>query len=103
MARYLVLWKANAAAWPSDPKGVLAMWQAATGGGDHLLSAGALKDLAWLSADEGFAIFEAESKAAVMGMIQPFFPHFSQDIREIVPWENGKQAILASARQAASR
>ena len=70
---------------------------------DHLLSGGALKELAWLSADDGFAIFEAESKAAVMGMIQPFFPHFSQDIREIVAWENGKQAILASARQAASR
>ena len=103
MARYLVSWKANAAAWPSDSKGVLAAWQAAAGGGDHLLSAGALKELAWLSADEGFAIFEAESKAAVMGMIQPFFPHFSQDIREIVPWESGKQAILASARQAASR
>ena len=103
MARYLVLWKANAAAWPSDPKGGLAMWQAATGGGDQLLSAGALKELAWLSVDEGFAIFEAESKAAVMGMIRPFFPYFSQDVREIVPWEHGKQAILASARQAASR
>ena len=103
MARYLVLWKANAAAWPSDPQGVLTMWQAATSGGDHLLSTGALKELAWLTADEGFAIFEAESKAAVMGMIQPFFPHFSQDIREIVPWGDGKQAILASARQAASR
>ena len=103
MARYLVLWKANGAAWPSDPNGVLALWQAATSGGDHLLSAGAVKELAWLSVDEGFAIFEAESKAAVMGMIQPFFPHFNEDVREIVPWESGKQAILASARQAASR
>ncbi len=103
MARFIVLWKANASVWPSEPKGVLAMWQAATAGGDHLLNDGSLKELGWLGADEGYAIFEAGSKAAVMGMIQPFFPHFSQEIREIVSWEDGKQAILSSAEQAASR
>jgi hypothetical protein len=103
MTRYMVLWKANASAWPTDPKGVLGMWEAAAGGGDHLLSAGALKDLGWFSGEEGYAIFEAESKAAVMGMIQPFFPFFSQDLREMVPWADGKHAILASAQQAASR
>ncbi len=103
MARYMVLWKANASTWPTDPKGLLGMWEAATGGGDHLLNAGALKDLGWFSAEEGYGIFEAESKADVLGMVQPFFPFFSQDVREMVPWESGKQAILGSARQAASR
>jgi hypothetical protein len=30
-------------------------------------------------------------------------PYYTQDVREIVPWEMGKKAILDSARQAASR
>ena len=63
----------------------------------------AITPVALFSGEEGYAIFEAESKAAVMGMIEPFFPFFSQDLREMVPWESGKQAILGSAQQAASR
>ena len=36
-------------------------------------------------------------------MVQGFFPYYSQDVREVVPWESAKQAILDSARQAAAR
>ena len=103
MARYLVLWRVNPAAWPTDPKQSLAVWQMAAGGGDALLKSGALKELSWLSSEMGLAIFEADSKAAVMGMVQPFFPMFTQEIHEIVPWEAGKQALLNSASQVASR
>ena len=103
MSNYMVLWKANAPAWPTYPKGVLAMWEGATAGGDHLLSGGAAKELGWFTAEEGYAIFEAGSKEDVLGMVQPFFPYFSQDIREIVPWDKGKQAILGSAAQVAFR
>jgi hypothetical protein len=103
MARYLVTWSANPSVWPSDPKDVLGVLEASTGGGDALLGNGGAKEIGWLSAEEGYAIFEADSKAAVLGMVQGFFPYFSQEVREIVPWEAGKKALLESARQAASR
>jgi hypothetical protein len=103
MASYMVLWHANSASWPTDPKQVLAGLEAATGGGSQLLKSGAARELAWFTSESGYAIFDADSKAAVLGLVQPFFPMFSQDIIEIVPWEAGMQAMLTSARQAASR
>jgi hypothetical protein len=103
MASYLILWSANPAAWPSDPKQSLAVWEGAAAGGDQLVRSGALRELGWFSAEQGYAIADAESKDAVLGMVQPFFPMFTQEIREIIPWENGKQAILSSARHVASR
>jgi hypothetical protein len=103
MARYMVSWSANPSAWPTDPKEVLAALEAATGGGDQLLGGGAANEIGWFTAQDGYAIFEADSKASVLGMVQGFFPFFTQDVREIVSWEAGKNAILDSARQAASR
>jgi hypothetical protein len=103
MASYLVLWHANSASWPTDPKQVLQALEAATAGGDMLLKSGGAKALGWLSAESGYAIFEADSKAAAIGMVQPFFPMFSQEVLEIVPWDAGKDAILTSARAMASR
>jgi hypothetical protein len=39
----------------------------------------------------------------VIGIINAFFPFYSQEIHEIIPWEKTKEAILASARMNASR
>jgi hypothetical protein len=103
MPRYMVSWTANPAVWSTDPKEALVALEAATGGGEQLLASGALKELGWFTAQEGFGIFEAESKENVLGMVQGFFPYYLQEIREIVPWEAGKRAVLESARQAASR
>ena len=103
MPRYMVLFQANPSVWPTDPKQALAALEGATGGGDHLLKTGAIKELGWFTPQEGYAIFEADSKASVLGMVQGFFPYYTQDVREVAPWEAGKQAILDSARQAASR
>ena len=103
MARYLVLWSANPAVWPTDPKQALAVLEGATAGGDHLLNSGGAKELGWFTAQNGYAIFEADSKGKVLGMVQPFYPFYEQEIHEIVPWAQGKEALLASARQAASR
>ena len=103
MARYLVLWSANPAVWPTDPKQSLAVLEGAAAGGDHLLRSGGAKEIGWLTAQSGYGIFEADSKDKVLGMVQPFHPFYGQEIHEIVSWEQGKQALLASARQAASR
>jgi len=42
-------------------------------------------------------------KGGVLGMVQAFFPDYDYEIREIVPWEDGKRALLERARQAAAR
>jgi len=102
MSRYVVTWNANASAWPTDPKQALAVLDMAAGGGDQLRAAGAIKEMGWFTPQSGFAIFEADSKEAILGMVQGFFPYYSQEIRELVPWETGTKAMLASARQAAS-
>ena len=102
MSRYLVTWKANASAWPTDPKQILAVLEGASAGANKLLNAGAAKELNWLTAQEGFGIFEADSKASVLGMVQGFFPYYNQDVREIAPWQSAMNAMLDSARQAAA-
>ena len=102
MPRYMVTWRANPSAWPTDPKQILAALEGAFGGGDQLLGTGA-EEISWLTPQEGYAIIKADSKASVLGMVQGFFPYFIQDVREAVEWESAKQAILGSARQAAAR
>ncbi len=103
MPRYMVLYRANPSVWPTDPKQVLAVLEGAIAGGDELLKTGALKEVGWFTDQAGYAIFEVDSKEKVLGMIQPFFPYYSPDIHEMVPWDKGKDALLESARRAASR
>jgi hypothetical protein len=71
-------------------------------GGDYLLKEGSLKEVGWFTPQDGYGIFDAESKEKVLELIQPFFPYYSQEIHEIVSWEREKQAILAGAKAAAS-
>jgi hypothetical protein len=103
MSRYLVLYRANAAVWPVDPKQSLAVLEGVLAGGDELLRTGGATEIGWFTAQEGYAIFEADSKDTILGRIQPFFPYYSQDVHEIVPWDQAKKAILESVRQAAAR
>lgn len=99
MPRYLVTWKANAAAWPADPKQTLAILEMALGGGTQLRDSGMAKDIGMITAQDGFAIFEADSKATLIGAIQGFFPFYSQEVHEITEWDAGAKAILDNARQ----
>jgi hypothetical protein len=103
MPRYMVSWKANSSVWPTDPKEKLAVLEGAFGGGDQLLETGAAAEISWLTPEEGYVILEADSKASALGMVQGFFPYYSQDVREAVSWEDAKKAMLDSARQAAAR
>lgn len=102
MPRYMVLYRANPAAWPTDPKQALAVLERVMAGGDYLLKGGSLKEVGWFTPQEGYGIFETDSKEKVLELVEPFFPYYSQDIHEIVSWEKGKQAMLAGARAAAS-
>jgi hypothetical protein len=86
-----------------DPKQFVNVLEGTIAGGDQLLKGGALKEVGWFSPQEGYAIFEADSKEKVLGMVQPFFPYYSQEIREIVSWDKAKKVLLDSAVKAASR
>jgi len=103
MTRYMVNYKANPSVWPVDPKQFVNVLEGTIAGGDQLLKGGALKEVGWFSPQEGYAIFEADSKEKVLGMVQPFFPYYSQEIREIVSWDKAKKVLMDSAVKAASR
>jgi hypothetical protein len=102
MSKYMILYKAIPSAWPTDPKQVLAIWEGVISGSDQLFKEGQLKEVGWFTNTEGYAIVESDSKDKVLGIVNHFFPFYSQEIHEIVPWEKAKEALLASARMNAS-
>jgi len=102
MPKYMVLYHTNPERWPTDPKQALAIWEATAKGADQLLKMGMAKEIGWFTNLEGYTVFEAESKEKVLEMVTPFFPFFSETIHEVVPYEKGRDAILAGARRAAS-
>lgn len=98
----MVLFKANASTWPTDPKQLLTLWEGVIAGGDQLLKAGTVKEVGWFTNLEGYGVFEADSKAKVLASVNAFFPYYTQEIHEIVPWDEAKTALLSSARMAAA-
>jgi hypothetical protein len=101
MPKYIVHYEVNPSGWPSDPSEVLAMWEGALAGANQMLEQGLFEDISWVSNLEGYAVAEADSKAAVMRMVAAFFPLFTQDVMELTPHAEASAAILAGAKMAA--
>lgn len=101
MAKYIIHFKANPEAWPTDPAAVLALWEGALGAATAMIDAGTISMIDWSSNAEGYATLEADSKAGAIEVSAAFFPFFSQSIEEVVPWAEATAAILAGARAAA--
>ena len=102
MATYFVRWQANPGNWPTDPKEVLAAWEAACAGGDRALADGSFKESRWFSPISGYCIVERDTKAEAMATVAPFFPYFSQTVEETAAWEEGRDAQLAAVRASAN-
>ena len=102
MAKFLVTWSANPSMWPTDPKQLLGVLEMAAAGGTQVLNSGKVSEMGWLNPQDGFAVFESDSKEAVLGITSGFFPFYNQDVREIVPFASGTEAMLQTARQNAS-
>lgn len=98
MATYYIRWQANPGNWPTDPKEVLAIWEAACAGADKALADGSFKELRWFNTTTGYCIVECDSKAEAMATVAPFFPYFSQTVEETASWEEGRDAQLAAVR-----
>jgi hypothetical protein len=94
MPKYMILFKSNTSAWLSDPKQVLAIWEGTIAGSDRRFKEGQLKEVGWFTNTEGYAIVESDSKDKVLEVVNHFFPFFSQEIHEIVPWEGPRRHFL---------
>lgn len=101
MATYMIVWEVNPGNWPTDPKEVLAVWEAAAAGADRLLASGAFKEIRWTDNTAGYAVAECDSKADAIALCTPLFPYFSQTIEETVSWEAARDAVLTAARRIA--
>ena len=103
MALYQIHFNANPVLWPTDPKERLAVTEAAFQGGEGLLTTGAMQEIAWVSSSEGYARVEADSAAGALAICAMFFPMFTQEVQELVPWDVAKNTILGAVRQAADQ
>ena len=103
MAKYIIRFKTNPAAWPTDPAEVLKAWEGVVSSSTALLENGTLAEANWTSGLAGYAIMEASSKDAVLKVTTPFFPLFNPEIDEAVPWAEATAAILGAAKAAAGR
>jgi hypothetical protein len=101
MPKYMILFEAVPSNWPTDPKQLLALWEKMISGGDAFLKGGQLKEVGWFTNTRGYAMMDADSKDKVLEMVNVFFPFFTQEVLEIVPWEKAKESLLGSARTAA--
>ena len=101
MPKYIVHYKVNPSGWPGDPSEVLAMWEGALAGANQMLEQGLFEEINWVSNLEGYAVAEADSKAAVIRMVAAFFPLFTQDVMELTPHAEASEAIIAGAKMAA--
>ena len=101
MATYLIIWRANTLRWPEESKEVRGIWEAVAAGGDEMLAAGVFKEIRWTSRTSGYCLAECSSQAEVVAACSPFDPYFSYTIEEVVPWEAGRDAVVAEVRRAA--
>ena len=98
MSTYQIHFQANTALWPTDPQDNLALWEQTAQGADAMLETGAMRDLFFISATEGYVCVDADTKSAAVAVAAAFFPNWTQEIQELVPWEKAKEAILGAVR-----
>ncbi len=103
MPLYQLHYKANPALWPSDPKENLAMWEESTATAEALLESGNLHDLHLVTPTEGYARLTAESKTTALAIAASFFPMFTNEVVELVPWNEAKDPVLEAVRHAAGQ
>lgn len=101
MAKYVIRFQANPESWPTDPVERLALWEQVIAGAQGLLDSGTLSEINFTSNMADYTTLEAPSKAAPTSVAADFFPLFSQQVDEILPWDEAKAALLAGAKSAA--
>jgi len=100
MPMYINHFVCNAAAWPTDHEGQIAVWTDMTKDAEDLVEGeSAVVFTGWISNTEGYVLLKAESKTEVMRICAKFWPLFDNDIMECVPTAEAGKAILAGATE----
>ncbi len=99
MARYLILWRQNPVApWPADPTEALKLTERMFAAMDDLMKKGEIEEFGWFQdANSGYVISKGES-ADVFRRANMFQPYIRSKVREIIPYEKGKEIELAVAK-----
>ena len=79
------------------------MWEETSQVAEDLLASGTMHDLHLVTPTEGCARVKAESKTAALAIAASFFPMFTNDVVELVPWDEAKGPVLEAVRQAAGQ
>lgn len=98
MATYQLHFQANPTLWPNDPQQLLALWEQAFQACDALIETGAMQAPRFVNTTEGYVLVEADSKSAALAVAAQFFPNWTNEIDELVPWNDAKEAILGALR-----
>ena len=93
MPTYQIHFKANPALWPTDPQENLALWEQTVQGADAMLETGAMRDLYFVSATEGYVCVAADTKADAVAVAA------SRAVRSTCPTESLLQLTAGSSRR----
>ncbi len=99
MARFLILWRPNLLAQRlKDPSENLKFVEKAIATIDDLIKKGEVEEFGFFpDANSGYIIIKGES-ADVFRISEMFYPNILGEVREIVPYEKGKEIALALAK-----
>jgi hypothetical protein len=103
MTKFLVLWSRNMLApWPADRREVAENIEAMFEAIERYMDAGVVKENGFfIDADSGYFIFEGTSED-VFKITSAFGPFIRFDVKEMIPYELGKDTILESLRMKAA-
>ena len=99
MARFLTLWRQNPVApQPEDFMGELELIEGMFAVMDDLMKKGEIEEFGFFpDANSGYVISKGES-ADVFRRANMFQPYIRSKVREIIPYEKGKEIELAVAK-----
>ncbi len=96
MARFLTLWRQNPVApQPEDFMGELELIEGMFAVMDDLMKKGEIEEFGFFpDANSGYVISKGES-ADVFRRANMFQPHILSEVHEIIPYEKGKEIMIA--------
>jgi hypothetical protein len=99
MTKFLVLWRRNMLApWPNDRREIAENMEAMFEAIERYVDAGMVKENGFfVDGDSGSFIFEGTS-ADVLKMTSFYSPLIQYEVKEMIPYEIGKNTILESLR-----
>jgi hypothetical protein len=99
MTQFLVLWRRNMLApWPTDRREIAENMEVMFNTTERYMGAGMVKENGFfVDGDSGSFIFEGTSDD-VLKMTSFFGPLIQYEVKEMIPYEMGKNTILESLR-----